>query len=143
MHTIGRARFSFALKRNSPLKVLRTQLPLVHAWALTINRSQGQTLERALLDLRRPAFAHGHAYVAVSRVHVADDLGVFVDGTCCETRADGSRCAVLASVIYHELLEPVTLPSAPTPATTPAQRCLRPLPLQLPPVNQLSYKNML
>ena len=108
-HTVGRARFSFGLKRNSPLlKIVRTQLPLVHAWALTINRSQGQTLEGVLLDLRRPAFSHGHANVAISRVHVADDLGVFVNDSCCVIQDDGTRCAVLGNVIYEELLAPAT-----------------------------------
>ena len=87
---------------------MRTQLPLVHAWALTINRSQGQTLEGVLLDLRRPAFSHGHANVAISRVHVADDLGVFVNDSCCVIQDDGTRCAVLGNVIYEELLAPAT-----------------------------------
>merc|ERR1711998_106433 len=90
-HTIGRACFSFALKRGSPLRVLRTQLPLVHAWALTINRSQGQTLTKILLDLRHAPFAHGQAYVAISRVHVAADCGAFIDDTCCIER-QGIRC---------------------------------------------------
>ena len=63
--------------------VRRTQLPLVHAWALTINRSQGQTLDRILLDLRHAPFSHGQAYVAISRVHVAPDCGVFVNDRCC------------------------------------------------------------
>lgn len=107
-HTVGRARFSFGLKRNSPLKIVRTQLPLVHAWALTINRSQGQTLEGVLLDLRRPAFSHGHANVAISRVHVADDLGVFVNDSCCVIQDDGTRCAVLGNVVYEELLAPAS-----------------------------------
>ena len=46
------------------------QLPLVHAWALTVNRSQGQTLNKILIDLRHAPFAHGQAYVAISRVLV-------------------------------------------------------------------------
>jgi len=112
-HTLGRATFVFSLKRNSPLKITRTQLPLVHAWALTINRSMGQTLDRALLDARRPAFTHGHAYVATSRVHTADELGVFVNDACSEARADGSRVAILASVTYDELLTGRTRAAAP------------------------------
>ena len=61
---------------------------------LTINRSQGQTLERALLDLRRPAFSHGHAYVAISRVQVAEALvsSLTLD-TCCVTSARGVPCS--------------------------------------------------
>ena len=102
-HTIGRARFSFGLKRGSPIRIVRTQLPRVHTWALTINRSQGQTLDRVLLDLRRAPFAHGQAYVAISRVHEADECGAFVDDDCCVER-DSRRCAVLGSVAYSELL---------------------------------------
>ena len=109
-HTIGRARFTFGLKRNSPLKIIRTQLPLVHAWALTVNRSQGQTLSCVLLDLRSPAFAHGQAYTAVSRVHSADELIVFVSDASAVTAADGSRVPILASVLYDELLaEPCSI----------------------------------
>lgn len=45
-----------------------TQLPLTLGWARTIHKSQGQTLDRARVDLGRGAFAHGQLYVAVSRV---------------------------------------------------------------------------
>ena len=117
-HTIGRARFSFGLKRNSPIKILRTQLPLVHSWALTINRSQGQTLDRVLLDCRRPSFSHGQANVAISRVHLAEDLGVIVNDSCCERLADGTRCAVLANVVYDELLTPIPMDCAPIEDST-------------------------
>ena len=117
-HTIGRARFSFGLKRNSPIKILRTQLPLVHSWALTINRSQGQTLDRVLLDCRRPSFSHGQANVAISRVHLAEDLGVVVNDSCCERLADGTRCAVLANVVYDELLTPIPMDCAPIEDST-------------------------
>ena len=102
---LGRAGacFSFPLKRGSPLKVLHTQLPLVHAWALTINRSQGQTLDKVLLDLRHAPFSHGQAYVAISRVHIAADCGIFANDSCCIER-NGACRTVLGSVIYEELL---------------------------------------
>ena len=37
------------------------------AFALTMNKSQGQSLERAGLSLPRPVFSHGQLYVAFSR----------------------------------------------------------------------------
>lgn len=43
---------------------MRKQLPLIKAWAMTINKSQGQTLDRVLLDATAPPFEHGHSYGA-------------------------------------------------------------------------------
>ena len=43
------------------------QIPMKLAWALTIHKSQGQTIERVYLDLAGGAFASGQTYVALSR----------------------------------------------------------------------------
>lgn len=45
----------------------RVQFPLRPAYAMTINKSQGQTLTRIDRDLRSSPFAHGQLYVALSR----------------------------------------------------------------------------
>ncbi|MEK0306308.1 PIF1 family DEAD/DEAH box helicase [Bifidobacterium favimelis] len=49
------------------------QVPLRCAWAITIHKSQGMTLDRAVMDLRR-TFAPGMGYVALSRVEDLDGL---------------------------------------------------------------------
>jgi ATP-dependent DNA helicase PIF1 len=44
-----------------------TQYPITLAWAVTIHKSQGKTFDRVIIDFGRGTFAHGQAYVALSR----------------------------------------------------------------------------
>ncbi|KAL5093992.1 hypothetical protein Trisim1_012498 [Trichoderma cf. simile WF8] len=58
----------------------RIQLPLAAAWALTVHKSQGMTLDNAVVNVTR-AFTDGQIYVALSRVRTLAGLKVEGDLT--------------------------------------------------------------
>lgn len=60
---------------NGEVQAQRQQIPLILAWALSIHKAQGQTLQRVKVDLGR-VFEKGQAYVALSRATSKDGLQV-------------------------------------------------------------------
>jgi len=64
---------------NVPIQFKRIQFPIRLAFAMTINKSQGQTMSVCGLDLRTPCFSHGQLYVACSRVGKPSSLFVLAN----------------------------------------------------------------
>jgi ATP-dependent exoDNAse (exonuclease V) alpha subunit len=64
------------------------QLPLKLAWAVTIHKSQGLTLDKAVIDMGRGAFAHGQTYVALSRCRTLEGIVLRKAMTLGDVRVD-------------------------------------------------------
>ncbi|PKA52797.1 ATP-dependent DNA helicase PIF1 [Apostasia shenzhenica] len=65
-------------KSDLPFIIKRRQYPIKVAYAMTINKSQGQTLQHIGLCLQTPIFSHGQLYVALSRASSVHSLKVLL-----------------------------------------------------------------
>jgi ATP-dependent DNA helicase PIF1 len=89
-----------------------SQLPLILAWALTIHKAQGATLDIAEIDAGSGIFECGQTYVALSRVKSLEGLYL--------TSFDASKIKVSRKVqeFYLSLGEAKSEPIVTTVATT-------------------------
>jgi ATP-dependent DNA helicase PIF1 len=55
----------------------RLQFPIIHAFCITINKSQGQTFSEAGVFLSQLMFTHGQLYIDLSRNHSQNNMKVY------------------------------------------------------------------
>jgi hypothetical protein len=73
-------RINLTVPDSSELSIqfIRRQIPVALAFAMTINKAEGQTFDRVGLWLPDHVFSHGQLYVALSRVSAVDGIAVQV-----------------------------------------------------------------
>ena len=94
-------RISFQPKdRSLPIEMERRQFPLRLAFAVTSNKSQGQTLRHVGIYLEQDFFSHGQLYVAMSRVQSINNLKIFKQSE--ESMKEGRK--KMTNVVFQEVL---------------------------------------
>ena len=79
---------------DTAIPMSRRQFPVRLSFAVTINKSQGQTFESVGLILTRNVFTHGQGYVAMSRCKSVENLKVKLD----------NEDNLMVNVVYSEIL---------------------------------------
>ncbi|EIE76322.1 hypothetical protein RO3G_01026 [Rhizopus delemar RA 99-880] len=87
------------LENEHPFTLTRKQFPVRPSFAMTINKSQGQSLKIVGVDLCLPVFTHGQLYVALSRVTSISGLSVSLD-----KKKNDINSTKTENVVYPEIL---------------------------------------
>ncbi|KAG6646090.1 hypothetical protein CIPAW_08G169300 [Carya illinoinensis] len=85
---------------NSGFPFKRTQFPIRLSFAMSINKSQGQTLDLVGIYLPQPVFSHGQLYVALSRAKTISAVKILIRPISIEEPENNST----KNIVYTELL---------------------------------------
>jgi hypothetical protein len=92
--------------QKMPVTMERFQYALMPAFSMTINKSQGQTLDNVGLWLPNPVFSHGQLYTGMSRCKDSDKITVHIENLRREQGEldlnNKSRIFTI-NVVYHEV----------------------------------------
>ncbi|MCL7025254.1 hypothetical protein MKW94_001293 [Papaver nudicaule] len=82
---------------DHPFILRRRQFPVKVCFAMTINKSQGQSLPNVGIYLDEPVFSHGQLYVAVSRTTTRRGLKIVIKNQ------DNGLEGYTRNMVYHEI----------------------------------------
>ncbi|CAF0980251.1 unnamed protein product [Rotaria sordida] len=85
-----------------PFNFVRHQFPVRLAYAMTINKSQGQTFDKVGLYLPEPCFSHGQLYTGCSRSTESNCLKIQVKDTTRQGKTNNG-VTVTDNVVYREI----------------------------------------
>lgn len=89
---------------NLPFTLRRRQFPIKLAFAMTANKSQGQTFETIGINLKEPFFTHGQLYVAMSRVRRFASVKIKVENADRQGKFKGKEGTYTRNPVFKEVL---------------------------------------
>jgi ATP-dependent DNA helicase PIF1 len=84
-----------------PFKLVRRQFPIVVSFAMTINKSQGQSLDHVGLYLPKDVFSHGQLYVALPRVKSKEGLKILIHDK------SKKKLSITTNIVFREVFQNV------------------------------------
>jgi ATP-dependent DNA helicase PIF1 len=87
--------------QNFQFRLRRKQFPIIPAFAMTINKAQGQTVQNMGLYLPTPCFSHGQLYVALSRVTSRDKIKAVIENA----DEDSEGGLYTRNVVYRQIFD--------------------------------------
>ena len=83
--------------------LIRKQFPIRLCFAMTIHKSQGQSLKKMALYLTEPIFGHGMLYTALSRVTNPNKLKILIiNNNTPQGKIDGFEGCYVSNIVYKE-----------------------------------------
>ena len=87
-----------------PWTMIRVQYPIRVCFAMTIHKSQGQSMNTVGVYIPQQMFAHGQLYVALSRVTADSGLKIFVEEQSKTNKNSKNKTHLVKNIVYQEIL---------------------------------------